>query len=712
MKAENTIGLQKMQDIIRGEYWNEFTYELVNPIDAFFVSKQIDSQYIQPIFSVQQITREDATLLNSNVVFISAAGATGKSAMTNYLSYKLKAPIFDLSKYDTIASNTLTGLLFKHMQLADCMSFVTDLKDGRATMIVDALDEGFIKTNTTGFFNFLDDVASLTTNNGISFIILGRTGIVDLAILYMEMRGKNVCKLQIEPFTITQAKEFIDVHTDCNESLRYSKSYKECRDLIIQSIEGFFESTSDVKNKQLARFIGYAPVLLAISKFLSKNKNFRATNDMLMSTGKKNVALIVEIVESILSRDKEEKINKNVLPMLLKNRVADVERRAFDLSYGYDEQCARILYRCMGKAYSYPIIGDEYFDTEYNRIIDDWMNDHPFLSERKIANIVFESYILARLVRNERFREDVYEYLRTKYTHSYMFFYMYNQLNANSNKIVPKEIVPYLFASLQALDRKNAQVTMDIHMPDGIRVLTDRPTLCPLTFDSGEGENEVEFEFQVAISRNDTLNLLPYLTNVVIDLPINVSLSAARIELQAPVYISCKDVNITTSEILVGNSGIEECVTIEADNLYANPYELNQQIVITNSTYSNSSLQLATRNKLSFPFVDYSVNKYENMNVSPDIEEKYHKMRRLLLMFRSNGKGKLARYQEKIDNLIGGSEMGSRVLSALIKEEVIYSKGCLYFIDSNKLSMVLGISYDEIRSQRVRTTVARFLSKI
>lgn len=62
---------------------------------------------------------------------------------------------------------------------------------------------------------------------------------------------------------------------------------------------------------------------------------------------------------------------------------------------------------------------------------------------------------------------------------------------------------------------------------------------------------------------------------------------------------------------------------------------------------------------------------------------KYQKLRRLLLLFRANGRGGLARVKSNIESRISNVGIGKKVLNALLEEGVIYEQESVYFINTN-----------------------------
>ncbi len=66
----------------------------------------------EPPFYIKPILGDvgEQTRLNSKVLLFSAPGATGKSALAKYISYKKNALLWDLSE-DKIANHGFTGMI-------------------------------------------------------------------------------------------------------------------------------------------------------------------------------------------------------------------------------------------------------------------------------------------------------------------------------------------------------------------------------------------------------------------------------------------------------------------------------------------------------------------------------------------------------------------------------------------------------------------------
>ena len=119
-----------------------------------------------------------------------------------------------------------------------------------------------------------------------------------------------------------------------------------------------------------------------------------------------------------------------------------------------NEQCKRILGRLLDKEIIINISGEERFDELYNAKVNEWIKNHPFLkgNEKKIQNIVFESYLVAKFIEDEDSRSDVLEYLNKTDSESYLLLDIYSTINGGKTHEINHSFFPYLYKSFKALD--------------------------------------------------------------------------------------------------------------------------------------------------------------------------------------------------------------------------------------------------------------------
>ena len=511
-------GLENTLIRIKPNDYKPFTYSLKSEKDDFRIEKKENPAFVAPILTED---RENSTssLKDARIILIEAVGATGKTELTKKMSYWLQSPIFDLGLTKVVAGNSLTGLLTKRMDLMDCFNYMASMRKGKSNIIIDALDEGYMKTNYQGYLDFLDDVLSLNPQKECPFILLGRYNAVELAASFFALKEIEICTLQIEPFTIKQAEEFIDKAIQTSAKVKYSAIYKETRDYILKTIKGFFKDQTSIKNNVSERFIGYAPVLLSISAFFNKNANYKVVLDELKARNVKSVQLIIEIIERILERDRKQKVIPFIKDNLLVGRDASFCKKVNDEIYTFDEQCARVLYYVMGKPFPELDLNDSHFLSVYNEHIEIWINEHPFKARNKIANIVFESYILAILTRNEKYSDVAYDYMSIHGV-SYMFAYIYQSLYGFNN--LDTRLLPFIYESLRQFNNKHYYYSLNIEWDP--KKSDEISTFCDIEFE-GSQEGMVPYKGNITYLNNEAIDLGSRLEYLYIDTPLDFKLA-------------------------------------------------------------------------------------------------------------------------------------------------------------------------------------------
>ena len=701
---KNILSLSDLESYFNGK--KTFSYNFKGNTKDIWVNKEKSETYVEPDFSLVAEMSNCTNLNEAQIILVVAVGATGKTELTKRLSSDLGFPVVNLGHTKVVASNSLTGLIFKHLRPMDGGAWLQDIVSGKTGIIIDALDEGYQKTNTQGFFDFLDDVAANVSTNSCSFIMLGRTNAIELTSLYLDDKDVKVAVLQIEPFSSIKAKEFIDKQVSLSHNNQYMETYIETRDYVLDSLGDFFKTDSSYNENQRYRFIGYAPVLLAISEFLKPEKvgNYKAVYEDLKSNKNKSISLILDVVNRILIRDKKNKIVPNLIENIVKSRDEEFKQKAITEAYTPEEQCARILYILLGEQFPYRPIEDDDFDVKYRKGLETWMVEHPFLKDRNPANVVFECYILAKLVVNNKYKEAVYKYMRTRCVNSFMLFYLYIELNKNEQ--IDAEVIPYLYNSLKTLDSKELNYSLEIES-------SDKDIEEPLSYDvSFVPSDSKQKEYVFTTYLNGPMVWHGPISDITIDISNDFVMEDERIDMFVPSYINCKNLVVKSSELNYSNRGRLNNIIIEAEHIIS---ETSTGIVphIKGVGCNKDALSFICFDRLPYPYCDYQKKKSEeDVEMSSEMVEAYKKMRRTLIMFRSHSKGQLAKHHEKIDNRIGNTLVGKAVIDALLKKHIIYQEEHVYVIDNDSMDNYLGVKFDGIRNSTITKPMFQFLDDI
>ena len=695
---ENTITLFGLGD----KYLQNklpFEFPIASSAKSFYVKDSENKKYVAPILKINETNVEKDDI--PNVICISAAGATGKSELSKYLSAHYTAPIFNLSLHDAVGSNSLTGILFDSLGYDDALIFIAQLRTGKSFLIIDAMDEGYLKTTANGYDSFLDNIASISkTSPNTCVVILGRTQAIDHTYLYLDEKGVKVSLLSIEAFTIGQAKEFIDKQLDIQG---FEQQYIIVRDYIIETIEGFFKNQSDIKKSQYLSFIGYAPVLLSITLLLSQERNYKKLHEELLAKNDKNIDLIITIIELILNRDKEEKININLLPSLLNGRSNSFKDNVYNTIYNIDEQCYRIIAFILSKPINLNITGDNTFDSLYEEKICNWIKEHPFIENKKIQNAVFESYIIARLIQNDSYANLAYEYLNTVYKDAFMFFFIYDKLS--KDRKLDRKILPFLYASIKSLDNSEHVTSLSIDETN-----IDKTSLyCDVSFQI----DDKSYNYECKFPQSETLFIGDFLSDVAIDADdAKIQLNKSRCILIPPISITCNTLYSYPSEIIIENTtNINSDNTIVFDCEHLNiDYSHNGQYILLYRNRNTECLNIFTSQRPDYPFDAYWSHNKILSELTEEQLSLFKKLRKIIVLFKSHSKGRMAKFKDKINNRrVCGTGIGKTLLTELLNKHVLYLEGEFYFISPENMDIHLGLSYDQIKMGIINDKTKKFL---
>lgn len=102
---KQTYGVETILNRIQPIGYIQFDYELRDIQDDFGVNTTLNERFVSPILSVVD-EYSNEVLENAHIILVEAVGASGKTELTKFLSYKLKSPVLDLGKTKVVAGNS------------------------------------------------------------------------------------------------------------------------------------------------------------------------------------------------------------------------------------------------------------------------------------------------------------------------------------------------------------------------------------------------------------------------------------------------------------------------------------------------------------------------------------------------------------------------------------------------------------------------------
>ena len=703
--------------------WNHKKEDQILPdkqSESFAVERNDNKYFIEPTFTIEEAKSE-----SPRIILISAIGASGKSTLAKELSYKSKSIVLDLAKHDAVGSNSLTGLLTHDAFEPQNISTVFEgLKKGTMGVIIDGIDEGKSKTAPQAFSAFLDDIAKLcgTTDGATSFIILGRSNVVDDCFIYFYDKGIDVTLWQLAPFDMIQAQKYIDKHQ--SENIKKNENYKIVCKAIFDGLENALKQSDRDNRDEILRFLGYAPVLDTISDIIKNNENLYALRKELENDGIRDEMILCTILDFLMRREKLKIKDNFIAP----NKVAleNTEDGDFEiLLYSQLEQSHRLVSFCGNEQPpSKKALKDTHLNQIYERCLyeNGFLQEHPFLNGKKFRNQVFESYVIAKIMLSDdlKAKDSVRAYLRGHSPSCYLIIFMLQFFKTGQEIIIPLDLIQFIIQAALELETRKSFVDIDICGSDtsdcesditvSIDVGSNRFAGCNADSDKKEIPCEINHRHCLNLrccADDEIIFLGNTLRNITVDLPknrIRLGDGASSLRITPPIDIEAKAIQIFAEKLEILNTEKSSVASIQAN-------EIDVQLNDTNGITNLDLLQIAYPGKLVYP-----LNQCLNKFIIPDGDvhrEHALRLRKILMLFRSHSKGAMARYCDKIDHRrVLKGEWDKLLLRKLLQDSILYKHGNFYYINPVKVDLYLEVNWEQLRRGDLSEKFINYVNRI
>jgi len=683
------------------------TFEIQTPSESFNVAERREEPYIEPLFEKVVFNTEKPA-----VILISAVGATGKTTLAQVLSHQTGLPLLDLGKHKPVADNTLTGLLTNTFRVEDLSSIFQDIGKGGYGVIIDGIDEGRSKTTERAFEAFLDDIVHLCKcPANTSFVLLGRTQTLEDCWIYLTEKGLSTGLINILPFGANSAREYIDAFTRGLES-PHAMEYEKVRDSILDMLGAAF---GDAVNEDFLSFIGYPPVLDAIVTLLSKETNYhRLGNEMQSSdTNDVEIKLLNRIAQYILQREKKDKVVPNIVKPLVADMPEREKEKIMTVVFEANEQYMRLISYCLHSPITLEVISVQSVNDKYEEQLLSFLPEHPFISGRQFRNAVFESVALATLIASSDTRA-VQLVLQYVASHKYNYHLIYLLSIISPDGYVPIKYLHVLLGSALEFRSTNASVELCVDGPDADEMVSGTPTN-----DSVETEIEIllgkerdkprSFVFHSNLDGTEPVDLGHRFSGTYVSLPCDVLFSGAQeLEFTAPVEVSARRIILQSTVLTLRRppqGPLDQHVLLQGEKV-----ESTLSRIVTNDV--PLTFAVSDNSGLTYPVIQYAKKK-EQLPSDPQLREKYLRLRRILLLFRAHGRGKLAKFKGKIENeRVLRNPTGYAVLGRLLADKVLKLEGNFYFLQPEGVNEHLGVSWLDLKKGQISDKLVGYLKSI
>ena len=659
-------------DLVMSNYQTGKVFELEHKVDKYM--RYIDSEpfYISPVFiDVRPDLR--VSTLNPKIILFSAPGATGKSALAQYIAFNYKAIYWNLSQMDNgIGSHSFKGSILAAVGDEQYTDYMRELKNANVFLAIDALDEAEMISGTKRLCSFISEIADNIDNpNNPPVFLFARTETAKSIASYSADKGISLRQYEISYFSEDAAKDFI-----------LKKATDTPTQPIRMCIDSYFSVIkSNIRENERESFLGYAPVLEAIGAHIGGCKNHQVLLNELQN--KDNCTdLLLGIMNDLLQRERNEK----VIPALKeKFKTKELGFESWEEMYTAKEQLRRIIYYIVFKDASYevyPIKGlpPEYVDF-YQEVLSTFIPQHPFIRcvnvEEKnnytFTGPAFRDFSLSKiLLEDEGDIAELYyeESQEQSFFPSQIFFDCYMAISEDT---IHSKHISYLYDSFRA--KATAYQSPYLQVEE-----VDDGTVAQVIFGlSTQKDKILPIEYAAIMSFDDQSLFIDRFINCNIAIPkhdLEIGKTADSIQIFNSSIIA-NQLIWKTNSVCIESRSPGSCLIVSLTDCQG--HTPNFEIL------KDDELKISIPNiNTYYRLMAYSY-KFENAD-NVDITCFMHALQSILLEFRTHRKDTLAKDAEKIDFVtVGNNEVKKSVLEFMKKIGILYSEAHLYKINTDKM---------------------------
>lgn len=675
--------------------------------DSFFASSERLSTYVEPQFSKIEFPFENPT-----IILVSAVGASGKTSTAHALSVDTGFPILDLAKHEPVGGSSLAGIIIDHYP-HNVGDVLYGLKAGTCGIIIDGIDEGRSKVTEEGFQAFLDNIIKLTKGaERTSILVFGRGQTLMNTWCYLEDSGIVTGLIQIEPFDLDQAKKYIDVHVG-NLQAAQKANYVKARDGILQTLGAAFKAADGQKDEFIA-FLGYPPVLDAISTLLREEGNYhKICQDLAGGSGDDpEVKLLIRIGDYLLDREQKEKAQVNFVNDIADKIGAETGRLLRERLYNKEEQCARVLAQSLGIPLKQQFIPDPSINHEYENALETWCSEHPFLQDNNLRNPVFSAVSLARCLLSDiqEYKEVAIKYAEQN-SSNYLLLYILGALHNGGT--IPLAACNMLMQSCSDFLALDADVAVDLEGESWDDVQDLGEAELSIVINLKHKKNEKKYTFKTEINLQDKFTLGPVLVGARVRLPCDINIiGKKRIEVFGDCLVVGREVHLQAPELTISRISIAEVDGVPIPTaLMVESKKISGGVEVL-SPKDASLAFFCERHVLEYPLVRF-VSQLFFSHMNSDTQEKYNRLRRIFVDFRSHSKGGLAKFRDKVQHRrVLKNDVGRAVLESLVEEGILTQDLLFFHVQPEIMSEKLGIHWEDLKQRKSTPQLEAYLARI
>lgn len=578
---------------------------------------------------------------NSPFCIVSAPGATGKSALCDFLAHETRGVVWNLANI-SIGEQFVEGTFYRLYKNTYLPKVEENRNNGKYTLILDALDEAEIVSGWNNIQIMLDDLVRLfPSTKANQIIIVSRNDTAECVASYLAEKDICCSRAWVKYFNNTQkqlfCKEYLQV---CKRGVQGKQGYLDAIDNVIAQVDNIYNTASrQAQNSLNIDFTGYAPVLQAITQFVAEYDNpSKALGDFKTGTA---ISCIKKILHDILQR--EQKKFYDAFKVRVKNSLSLSEQTL----YTPDEQMEYIVEKYISGSnpnINPPAELSSSSASEYVNTVNEFFPQHPFFNDGKFSGVAFRDYVLVKALFNQKTDSSNILY-GSEMTFSPLLWEFYK----DEGKTIKREVLGCLMESIISSGKKESSISFSI-------------------YDSSEGEGQI-FE----ILQKDSEEKIPERYSIekgTVPIILGSKLNHLECNTNANMCIGGRKETVCLGDTYLSCNSLD----INADKIDILPSQGEKSVLVAkkcNSTVKNISgigLEIYWDGGNTYPWSQYFCDDYAQGDDILTQKDWMKYLRAILRRFKKDGRNSFGKYKSQVDNIVVGNHKEKRLIVDFLKD--------------------------------------------
>jgi hypothetical protein len=618
---------------------------------------------------------------DSPFVIITAPGATGKSALSNYLCTKRNAILWNLAKAK-IGDHYFIGTLTSSFGTTGLSSIITKIQTGKTGFVIDAFDEAEIACGWERIQDFIKEISTgfVSGSKIPTIILIARYETAEYLYLLLEDNGITCPYFCIDFFDGKKSLEFLLGYIKKSKpEFNYESKAKE----IFEKIAGSLEKQLQTNGSEDSSFCGYAPVIQAIATLIMEESNLQQLENRYSNDD--NSEIINSIIMSILQREHEKFVSQfmnKIGKKAIKNELFTIDEQLFYLVCQTSGKTIELIDDIKSLGLSASDI------SEYLQSIKQFIPQHPFLlNSTHFASPVFRDYCNAILLSKGKYREVVLKSVLQKFASITALFWKF-YLSVREKKQIEGYDIGIIYESILA---QNANLTKaaiyDFYDKDGRKVTCLR-----------YGKFDSLFEVNI----ESDLTFYHHLKNMTIKTAAGLIIDSTDFSIfNTEIDVSSLKINAKKIEIICND--VEKIVEV-----YASKMVFGDNLEINNK-YGKEGLIVSSPDGKVYPWIEYFREK--NVLEIKSLATAFMALRKILKWFRKDRYDYIACNAEFIRSVVtNNNPFNLEMLKYLLETHAIWEEQGLFKI-APKESERKGINFNSLKGLNLNEKLKKYLEE-